>query len=74
MYKSIQIQLSEINNQLSFILTSLANVINEEDLLNKRIENNTSDIAEVVTSLISILNDSEKIQQNKESKNHEKID
>jgi hypothetical protein len=67
MYNSIQHQLSEINQQLNFVLTILAQISCETGITKKRlniVEENTKDI---VSTLIELTNDSDTKHFNKES-------
>jgi hypothetical protein len=67
MYNSVQQQLSEIQQQLNFVLTSLAQISCEAAINKERLniaEINTQDI---VSTLIELTNDSETKHSIKES-------
>lgn len=67
MYNSVQQQLSEIQQQLNFVLTSLAQISCETAINKERlniVEINTQDI---VSTLIELTNDSETKHSIKES-------
>jgi hypothetical protein len=59
MYNSLQNQLSEINNQLTFILTALTQITQNVGIESERltiVENNLTDI---ITTVVELTNDSE---------------
>jgi hypothetical protein len=68
MYNSLQNQLSEINNQLTFILTALTKITQNVSTESERltiVENNLTDL---ITTVVELTNDSEtKHTINKES-------
>jgi hypothetical protein len=67
MYNSVQKQLSEIQQQLNFVLTALAQITCETGINKERlniVEANTKDI---VSTLIELTNDSETKHITKES-------
>lgn len=68
MYNSLQNQLSEINNQLTFILTALTQITQNVSIESERltiVENNLTDL---ITTVVELTNDSEtKHTTNKES-------
>jgi hypothetical protein len=59
MYKSIQTQLSEINNQLNFILTTLTNLTCQEGITKERLLAAETNISDIISTLIVLTNDSE---------------
>jgi sortase (surface protein transpeptidase) len=62
MYNSIQTQLSEINNQLNFILTTLTMLTCEEGINKERLSIVEANLADTVSTLIDLTNDSESKQ------------
>jgi sortase (surface protein transpeptidase) len=62
MYKSIQTQISEINNQLNFILTTLTMLTCEEGINKERLSIVEANLADTVSTLIELTNDSESKQ------------
>jgi hypothetical protein len=67
MFNSIQSQISEIQSQLSFILNTLAQYACETGINKERINIIEANTTDIVSTLIEITNDSEKIQLKKES-------
>jgi uncharacterized protein YoxC len=60
MYNSLQNQLSEINKQLSFILTSLTKLASDVSINNERLETSEANITDIVSTLLELTtNDSE---------------
>jgi hypothetical protein len=59
MYKSIQTQLSEINNQLNFILTTLMTLSCEEGITKERLSVAEANLGDIVSTLIALTNDSD---------------
>jgi hypothetical protein len=72
MYNSIQIQLSEIQTQLNFVLNSLAQISCETGIAKERLNIVEANSNDIVSTLIELVNDSETRQITKESDN-EKI-
>jgi hypothetical protein len=62
MYKSIQTQLSEINNQLNFILTALTSLTCEEGINKERLSIAEANLTDIVSTLIVLTNDSDSKQ------------
>jgi hypothetical protein len=61
-YSFIQNQLSEINQQLNFILKALTQVSCESGIQKERIDILETNMNDVLTTIIEITNDSEPIQ------------
>jgi hypothetical protein len=75
MYKSIQTQLSKINEQLNFIFVTISNNICDNFTTNEKISAMSEDINDIISSLLQITNDSETIlTTTKESEYNEKND
>jgi hypothetical protein len=62
MYKSIQTQLSEINQQLNFILNTLTVLTCEEGIDKERITTIEANVSDIVSTLVMLTNDSESKQ------------
>jgi hypothetical protein len=62
MYKSIQTQISEINNQLNFILTTLTMLTCEEGINKERLSIAEANLTDIVSTLIALTNDSDSKQ------------
>lgn len=59
MYNSLQNQLSEINNQLSFVLSALTKLTCESNTNNERLTIAEANLIDTVSMLIQLSNDSE---------------
>jgi hypothetical protein len=59
MYNSLQNQLSEINNQLSFVLSALTKLTYESNTNNERLTIAEANLIDTVSMLIQLSNDSE---------------
>jgi hypothetical protein len=64
MYKSVQTQLSEINNQLNFILTTLTALTCKEGINEKRLSTVEANLSDIVSTLIALTNDSDSKHNN----------
>jgi hypothetical protein len=68
MYNSLQNQLSEINNQLTFILTALTQITQNVSIESERLTIVENNLADLITTVVELTNDSEtKHTINKES-------
>jgi hypothetical protein len=68
MYNSLQNQLSEINNQLTFILTALTQITQNVSIESERLTIVENNLADIITTVVELTNDSEtKHTINKES-------
>jgi uncharacterized protein YoxC len=72
MFNSLQKQISEINNQLTFLLTALSKLTSDVNKDRDNLMTINENISDIVASIIQITNDSETIQINKESYYNEK--
>jgi uncharacterized protein YoxC len=72
MYNSLQSQISEINNQLTFILTALTKLTCDVNIQKESLSIVESNLIDAVSTLVQLTNDSETKQLNKESYTNEK--
>jgi hypothetical protein len=59
MYNSLQNQLSEINNQLTFILTALTQITQNVSIESERLTIVENNLADIITTVVELTNDSE---------------
>jgi hypothetical protein len=59
MYNSLQNQLSEINNQLTFILTALTQITQNVSIESERLTIVENNLADLITTVVELTNDSE---------------